>query len=234
VRLGRLYLRVGDHAAAEGAFEIVASPRLGPDDFGETFMTSPFFPEADVGRREAAFRMGGSRAEEARERLRALVDRYAGLPAGRRAGLLLRFPERVPGERALALAEGGRLGAARRAVPSGRMGREAVRGIARVLERTAWLDPGGVLALCEAVRPHSTSWRERELLAIAAARALQASGSREEAAALLESTPSERTGLARAELARRRGQPGEALRILKELSRTSELASVLLERMAER
>lgn len=234
LQLGRLYLRSGDHAAAEGAFDLIAAPRLGAHDFGETFMVSPLLPEAEVGRAEAELAMGGSRAGPAREKLAALAERYALRHTGRRARRLLGARERSPGERALALAEAGKFEKAARAVKLSACSPEAAGAIARLLELRAWFDPEGTIELAAAIRRDRLGPRGRESICIALSRANEALGRAKEARRVLSLYSSERLAFARAELARRRGDAEGCAQALGSVAGTCDLAAALLEREAGR
>jgi tetratricopeptide (TPR) repeat protein len=227
MRLGRLALASGDLASAEGAFQLVAAPNLSPDDYGETFVESPFAGEARAGLAEAALRIGGRREGGARRALARLAERHADSAAGRRALLAAGLPERVRGGRALALGEAGRLAdAAQGSAPAG--GTAGV--LAKILEARAFMDPRGTLALAEMIAPGGLDARGREALSIARAHALEALGRGEEADAAFAVYSSARLALARAELARRRADGRGVRAALEAAAPSSDLAAALLER----
>ena len=232
LRLGRLYLRSGDRVAAEGAFDLIASPRPGAGDFGETFMVSPLRPEAEVARAEAQLAMGGDRAAIARTKLEALARRYPGGAPGRRARLLLDPAGQSTWEKALALAEAGefkRSAAVARGAP---FPPRAGRAIARLLESRGWLDPEGTLSLAAAIRPDDLDPGGRESICVALARANEALGKADQARSALALYTSERLALVRAEFARRDGDAEGLRAALGSVAEKSELALVLLKRKA--
>lgn len=230
MRLGRLALASGDFASAEGAFEYVARPVVTAAGCGETCIESPFLAEARVGLAEVALHMGGERESGAREALARLARRYERSPAGRRARLAAGLPERMPGGRALALAEAGRLDDAARAAVRSPPAGEAADALAGILEARAFLDPRGVLALADRIGPAGLPLRARESLIIGRAHALEAIGRAREADAALGRYSSERLALARAELARRRGYGKDVRSTLELAASSSDLAAALLER----
>jgi tetratricopeptide (TPR) repeat protein len=233
MRLGRLALASGDFAAAEGAYELVAEPTLCDEDFGETFAESGFLAAARVGMAEAGLRMGGRREAPSREALARLAERYAGTPAGRRAALTAGLLERASGERALALAEAGRLAEVAPAVWNWAQQGDSALEFAAVLEARAFLDPSGVISVICAMGGHDvpdTSPRVLETLAIADAFALEARGRAAGADAALAGRTSERLALVRAELARRRGDGDTVRAALARGAHLSDLAAALLER----
>jgi tetratricopeptide (TPR) repeat protein len=230
MRLGRLALASANFASAEGAFELVAMPVLSANDFGETFAESPFLIEARVGMAEAALGMGGRRKVAAHEALARLAREHGDSRPGRRARLAAGLPERVAGGRALALAEAGRLAEAARAAVSSPPTGETARAVAGILEARAFLDPRGTLALAKLIDPEKLGSKAREAISIARAHALEARGRAKEAEAALERYSSERLTLARAELARRRGDGRGVRSALTAGSPSSDLAKALLER----
>jgi len=228
MRLGRLALDSGDFASAEEAFEFVARPVVPADGCGETYVESPFLAEARVGLAEVELGMGGEREAGARKALARLAKRYADSRAGRRARLAAGLPECVPGGRALALAEAGRLEDAARAARGSPPTGETAPVIANILEERAFLDPRGVLDLAGRVKTGALAAPARESILIARAHALEALGREREADAALGRYSSERLALERAELARRRGDEGGVRSALWAAAQSSDLAAALI------
>jgi len=227
LKLGRLYLRAGELASAEAAFDLVASPPVGRDDFGEAWLESPLLAEALVGRAEAVLASRDARELRVREELAAWAARWGEeTPHGRRAASLLGKP---PG--ALGRAESGDLrAAARELASSGPRTGATLRELAAIALGRAWFDPAGSLELGTALVEAGATGDAAELAALARSRAFEASGRLAEAVEALRRHGGVRAMLALADLARRKGDGGLVREALGMAAARSALARELLSR----